>query len=195
MMMRDGSVIVPLRDTVMRVETLRRSAVVVCMLMAMRRCGIVVVRVVMTRGNVVAVRVPMISHALHIVVVVAVDNRDVVVILVSLIGQMQHIDRQVMTVVEDRTRERGGRMIDLEGVLHAIQHDDRHLRRQPHAERHAEHGDAALGDCKPLTDHDSSRSRVLEPQGLYANGATHDRCGGRRTPHIKVTGRASGPTG
>ena len=91
MMMRDRPVVVSLRQAIMRVETLSLSAVVVR------------VHVAMARRDVVAVRVPVIGHGLDIVVVVAVDNRHVVVILVSQFRQMLHIDRQMMTVVEDRS--------------------------------------------------------------------------------------------
>jgi hypothetical protein len=51
-------------------------------------------------------------------------------------------------------------MFDLERMLEAIEHGDRHLRRQRHAQPHAEHGDVAFGDCKPLADHNSSRWRI-----------------------------------
>jgi hypothetical protein len=79
--------------------------------------------------------------------------------IMRMIGHVLHVDRHVMAVIEDRACQRCRSMVDLEDVLHPVEHNDRHLDGQRHAQPHAEQRDVAFGDCKSLADHDSSRSR------------------------------------
>jgi len=141
MMMGERSVVVSLRETVMRVNAL------------------LIVRVLGRRG-IVLMRVAVVVRRLSIVDVVTHGGRDIVVVLVGETGELQDVLLQVMGMVEHGPGEPVGRMLDLEGVLEAVEDGDRHLRRQRHAQPHAEQGDVAFGDCKPLTDHNSSRGRV-----------------------------------
>ena len=182
MVMGDRAVIVSLRKAIVGVMEGADAGVMMGVHVAVCGCCVVVVRQYMSVCGraIVIMPVGMIGHRLNVVVVITMDDGQMMVVVVALIRRMLHINVQVMAVIEDRTRERGRRMIDLEGVFHAIQHDDRHLCRQRHAERHAEHGDAALGDCKPLADHDSSRSRVWNLGTIRER--THPRQV-RRTPH------------
>ena len=78
--------------------------------------------------------------------------------IMRMIGRVLNFNLQVMAVIEHGARERRRRMVDLEDVLHPVEHDDRHLDGQRHAQPHAEHGDVPFGDCESLADHDSSRS-------------------------------------
>jgi hypothetical protein len=142
MMMRDRAVIVPLGQPIVRMEPVGRRIVIVRVL---RR--IVVMRV---RRYVVIVRMPGIGRERRLM-----HKRGFVV---RMIGHMRDFDLQVMAMVEDRARKRRRSMFDLEDMLHPVEHDDRHLDRQRHAQPHAKHGDVPFGDCESLADHDSSRS-------------------------------------
>ena len=161
MVMRDRPVIVPLRKPLMRMEPLGRRIVVMSVgevLGLMReRWGVVIMRV---RGHCLVV----LRVRRHVVIVRVRDigrERDLVNetgFIMRMIGHVLNFNLQVMAVIEDRARERGRSMVDLEDVLHPVEHDDRHLDGQRHAQPHAEPGDVPFGDCESLADHDSSRS-------------------------------------
>jgi hypothetical protein len=146
--MRDRSVIVTLGEAIMRVEPRGRRLVI----MRMR--------------DIMIVRVPDIGRKGDLM-----DARSRTRLVMRMIGHVLDFDLQMVTVIEHRPRKRRWSMIDLEDVLHPIEHDDRHLNRQRHAQSHAEHGDMAFGDCEALTDHNSSRRRYLELGSHYTRMA------------------------
>ena len=155
MVMRDRPVIMSLRKSVMGVMACR-GAIVVRMLMAVPRRGIMILRVGVSidrHGIVMVIRMHLIRRSIGIMFVMAVRHRHMVIVLVSQIGDMLDVDFQVVGVIEHGAREAVGRMIDLERMLKAFQHGNRHLRGQRHAQRHAEQGHMPLRDDKPLADH------------------------------------------
>ena len=163
MVMTDRPVIVSLRKSVVRVM---RGARLAAIIMDMRHATVVGVighLLEVVAATVALVPVGMVRDRLNIVVVTAIRDGEMLVLFVSLARPLPHIDLQVVAVIEDRTGQRRRRMLDLENVLHPVEHDDRHLDRQRHAQSHAEHGDVPFGDCETLTDHNSSRP-YLDPQ-------------------------------
>ena len=130
MMMRDRSVIVSLRQPIVRVMGVTRLVGI-----AMRVRGAAIVGVIGHLLQIVVVAVPvmpvrMVRGRLNIMIVIAMHDSQMVVVFVSLLGHVLHVDRQVVAVIEDGAGERRRRMLDLEDVLHPVEHDDRHLDRQ-----------------------------------------------------------------
>jgi hypothetical protein len=152
MVMRDRSVVVSLREPVVGVKARRGGVVIV----AMRSVGSMVMPVRMLRCGIVVMRVSDVRRKPHLMRMhrheTRVNGRAIVYVL--------NIDLKMVTVIEYGAGKGGRRVLDLEDVFQAIQDDDRHLDGQRHAQPHAEQGDVPLGDCKPLADHDSSRSPV-----------------------------------